>query len=74
MEGTISTKELKAKLDRKENIKVVETLAPERYSQVHWNERFHPTELAKQAVEERAYLYAAWAFGGVTCLGNLTGT
>jgi hypothetical protein len=30
MEGTISTKDLKAKLDRKEGIKVVETLAPER--------------------------------------------
>jgi rhodanese-related sulfurtransferase len=35
MEGTISTKDLKAKLDRKESVKVVETLAPERYSEAH---------------------------------------
>jgi rhodanese-related sulfurtransferase len=35
MEGTISTKDLKAKLDRKESIKVVETLAPERYREAH---------------------------------------
>jgi rhodanese-related sulfurtransferase len=35
MEGTISTKELKAKLDRKESLKVVETLAPERYREAH---------------------------------------
>jgi len=35
MEGTISTKDLKAKLDRKENIRVVETLAPERYREAH---------------------------------------
>jgi rhodanese-related sulfurtransferase len=35
MEGTISTKDLKAKLDRKENVKVVETLAPERYREAH---------------------------------------
>jgi len=35
MEHTISTEDLKAKLDRKENIKVVETLAPERYREAH---------------------------------------
>jgi rhodanese-related sulfurtransferase len=35
MERTISTQDLKAKLDRKENVKVVETLAPERYSEAH---------------------------------------
>jgi len=35
MEHTISTKDLKAKLDRKESINVVETLAPERYREAH---------------------------------------
>ena len=35
MERTISTKDLKAKLDRKESIKVIETLAPERYREAH---------------------------------------
>jgi rhodanese-related sulfurtransferase len=35
MEGTISTRDLKAKLDRKEPVKVVETLAPERYREAH---------------------------------------
>ena len=35
MEDTISTQNLKAKLDRKESIKVVETLAPERYREAH---------------------------------------
>jgi rhodanese-related sulfurtransferase len=35
MERTVSTQELKAKLDSKENIKVVETLAPERYREAH---------------------------------------
>jgi rhodanese-related sulfurtransferase len=35
MEGTISTKDLKAKLDRKQNITLVETLAPERYREAH---------------------------------------
>ena len=35
MERTISTKELKGKLDRHESIKVVETLAPERYREAH---------------------------------------
>jgi rhodanese-related sulfurtransferase len=35
MESTISTKDLKAKLDRKEGITVVETLAPERYREAH---------------------------------------
>jgi len=35
MERTISTKDLRAKLDRKESIKVIETLAPERYREAH---------------------------------------
>ena len=35
MEPTISTKDLKGKLDRNESIKVVETLAPERYREAH---------------------------------------
>jgi len=35
MEPTISTKDLKAKLDHKEKVKVVETLAPERYREAH---------------------------------------
>ena len=35
MEDTISTQDLKAKLDGKEGIKVVETLAPERYRDAH---------------------------------------
>jgi rhodanese-related sulfurtransferase len=35
MEHTISTKDLKAKLDRKDAFKVVETLAPERYREAH---------------------------------------
>jgi rhodanese-related sulfurtransferase len=35
MESTISTDELKDKLDRKQNITVVETLAPERYREAH---------------------------------------
>ena len=35
MEHTMSTQELKGKLDRKESIKVVETLAPERYREAH---------------------------------------
>lgn len=35
MEGTVSTEQLKAKLDRKEAIKLVETLAPERYREAH---------------------------------------
>ena len=35
MESTISTKDLKAKLDRHESIKVVETLAPERFREAH---------------------------------------
>jgi rhodanese-related sulfurtransferase len=35
MESTISTKDLKDKLDRHENVKVVETLAPERYREAH---------------------------------------
>lgn len=35
MEVTISTEQLKAKLGRKEGIKLVETLAPERYREAH---------------------------------------
>ena len=35
MEPTISTEDLKAKLDRKDPITVVETLAPERYREAH---------------------------------------
>lgn len=35
MESTISTNELKAKLDRKDPLQVVETLAPERYREAH---------------------------------------
>jgi len=35
MERTISTKDLKTKLDRKDSIKLVETLAPERYREAH---------------------------------------
>jgi rhodanese-related sulfurtransferase len=35
MESTISTKDLKAKLDRKQGITLVETLAPERYREAH---------------------------------------
>ena len=35
MESTISTEELKTKLARKDAIKVVETLAPERYREAH---------------------------------------
>jgi rhodanese-related sulfurtransferase len=35
MDSTISTKDLKAKLDRKQGTTVVETLAPERYREAH---------------------------------------
>jgi rhodanese-related sulfurtransferase len=35
MEATISTQDLKAKLDRKEPVTIVETLAPERYGEGH---------------------------------------
>lgn len=35
MEDVISTKDLKAKLDRKEKVTVIETLAPERYREAH---------------------------------------
>ena len=35
MESTVSTKDLKAKLDEKQKITVVETLAPERYREAH---------------------------------------
>jgi rhodanese-related sulfurtransferase len=35
MDRTISTEQLKTKLDSKESIKLVETLAPERYRDAH---------------------------------------
>ncbi len=35
MDRTISTKDLKSKLDKKRGITVVETLAPERYREAH---------------------------------------
>jgi rhodanese-related sulfurtransferase len=35
MERTISTEHLKTKLDRKDAVKVVETVAPERYREAH---------------------------------------
>ena len=35
MDSTISTKDLKSKLDKKQGIMVVETLAPERYREAH---------------------------------------
>jgi rhodanese-related sulfurtransferase len=35
MEGTISTEDLKLMLDRKDPVKIVETLAPERYREAH---------------------------------------
>jgi len=35
MDSTISTKDLKSKLDKKQGITVVETLAPERYREAH---------------------------------------
>jgi rhodanese-related sulfurtransferase len=35
MEATVSTKELRAKVQSKEKIKLVETMAPDRYQQGH---------------------------------------
>jgi hypothetical protein len=35
MDSTILTKDLKSKLDKKQRITVVETLAPERYREAH---------------------------------------
>ena len=35
MEATVSTKDLKAKIDGNQNITVVETLAPDRYREAH---------------------------------------
>jgi rhodanese-related sulfurtransferase len=35
MKGTITTDDLKSKLDQKQGITVVETLAPERYREAH---------------------------------------
>jgi len=39
MDSTISTKDLKAKLDRKDPVKIVETLAPERFREAHFPAR-----------------------------------
>lgn len=35
MDATISTQDLKRKLDQKASVKVIETLAPERYREAH---------------------------------------
>jgi rhodanese-related sulfurtransferase len=35
MEATISTKDLRARLDRKDPVTLVETLAPQRYREAH---------------------------------------
>ena len=35
MDSTLSTNDLRSKLDKKQGITVVETLAPERYREVH---------------------------------------
>ena len=35
MEQTISTRDLKSKLDQKQGVTLVETLAPERYREAH---------------------------------------
>jgi len=35
MDSTISTKDLKSKLDKKQGITIVETLAPERHREAH---------------------------------------
>ena len=35
MDATVSTKDLKAKIDGKQSITLVETLAPERYREAH---------------------------------------
>jgi rhodanese-related sulfurtransferase len=35
MESTISTKDLKSKLDKRQGVTVVKTLAPERYREAH---------------------------------------
>jgi rhodanese-related sulfurtransferase len=35
MEGTITTEDLKLMLGRKDHVKLVETLAPERYREAH---------------------------------------
>ena len=44
MDSTISTKDLKSKLDKNQGITVVETLAPERYRKAHIPASFeHPT-------------------------------
>ena len=36
MDSTISTKDLKSKLNKKQGITVVETLVPERYREAHF--------------------------------------
>jgi rhodanese-related sulfurtransferase len=49
MESTISTKDLKEKLDHKNNVTVVETLAPERYREAHIPGAFNiPPERIKE--------------------------
>jgi rhodanese-related sulfurtransferase len=35
MDSTISTKDLRSKLDKRQGITIVETLAPERYREAH---------------------------------------
>lgn len=57
MDRTISTKDLKSKLDRKE-ITVVETLAPERYREAHIPEALNIpperiTELAPELLPDK---------------------
>ena len=43
MEGTVSTADFKAKLDRKDPVKMLETLAPERYREAPISRRVeHP--------------------------------
>ena len=49
MESTISTEDLKAKLDQKDPVTVVETLAPERYHGGHLPEALNiPPEQIKE--------------------------
>jgi hypothetical protein len=51
MEGTISTKDLKAKSGRKGGIRLVETLAPECYREAHLPGAFkHSPERTRTAV------------------------
>ncbi len=48
MESVISAKDLQAKLDRKQEITVVETLAPERYRAAHMPGRFEHSSRTDQ--------------------------